>query len=95
MPSPTTCTDARTHPRVLFSLCGKGFPVWKAMDSFASKRQAPPAKGRAFLFETVVYSAFGADVPSGERPGVPAFRGYCRTVFTFFSQVSRQCCQSG
>ena len=30
-----------------------------------------------------------------ERLGVPAFRGYCRTVFTFFSQVSRQCCQSG
>jgi len=95
MPSPMTCTDARTHPPVLFSLCGNGFPVCKGIDSFASKRQARPAKGRAFLIEIVVYSFFGADTPSGERLGVPAFRGYCRTVFTFFSQVSRQCCQSG
>ena len=85
------------HERVpvLFSLRSKGFPALMDGRSFASKRQARPAKGRAFLNEIVVYSAFGADAPSGERLGVPAFRGYCRTVFTFFSQVSRQCCHSG
>ena len=53
-------------------------------------RERRPCKGSGFPASFY----FPPVCPNGSRPGVPAFRGYCRTVFSFLGRAMTQCSQS-